>query len=326
MKIVEVILKEEVEKTKEFLAEFDLEFEKDIIYTLNCMEEDKIVATISCSKSVIKCMAVDEKYQGLNVASTLVSKMIQYLYHLGTDSIFVFTKPSNKEIFVNIGFKEIVSTENTVLLEIYSNINETLDYVQEKYSLYAKEYAAIVMNCNPMTNGHLYLIEECSKQNSNVIVFVVEEDKSYFKFEDRFEIVKKECKKFSNVVVVPATQYIISSATFPTYFYKDEVDSDVESVVVDLEIFNQYFVPKFNIVKRYVGTEPFDLLTKSYNDAMHKIFDNLVVVERLKLDGEYISASRVRELVKKGEFEEIKRMVPLATYNLIVKNDYNYCK
>lgn len=317
MNINEVLLESEKKQTEQFLSKFDLKYEKDIIYTLNCVEDNQIVATISCSKNVIKCMAIDENYQGLNIASTLISKMIQYIYRLGSESIFVFTKPSNKEIFLSMGFTQIIETENTCLLEMYSHINDVLDYVKEKYKLNKPSYAAIVMNCNPMTNGHLYLIEKCSSENENVIVFVVEEDKSYFKFEERFNIVKKECEKFSNVVVVPGTQYIISSATFPTYFYKDEVNTDFESINVDLAIFKKYFIPKFNITKRYVGTEPYDSLTNSYNELMEKYLDNLVVIERCKNGSEYISASKVRKLIIDNKIEQIEELVPASTFNAI---------
>lgn len=50
---------------------------------------------------------------------------------------------------------------------------------------------AIVMNCNPFTFGHLYLVE-CSLQHCDfLIVFVVQEDKSDFPFVDRIELAKK---------------------------------------------------------------------------------------------------------------------------------------
>lgn len=319
MKIVEVILKSEREETEKFLSKFDLKFEKDIIHTLNCIDNGKIVGTISCSNNVIKCMAVDNSYQGENIAGSLISKIIQYIYHLGTDSIFVYTKPENKDIFESMGFSEIISTKNTVLLEMYSDINLILNELKEKYNLTAPSYAAIVMNCNPMTNGHLYLTEKCSSENENVIVFVVEEDKSYFKFKERYEIVKNECERFSNVVVVPATQYIISSATFPTYFYKDDVDTDMESIELDLAIFKKYFIPFFNITKRYVGTEPFDKLTSKYNKQMKQQFDCLVEIERVKNNEDYISASRVRKLIEEDNYEELKKLVPDSTYKLITK-------
>lgn len=49
---------------------------------------------------------------------------------------------------------------------------------------------SIVMNCNPFTLGHRYLVEEASRQSDLLYIFVVEEDKSDFPFEDRFNMVK----------------------------------------------------------------------------------------------------------------------------------------
>ena len=36
------------------------------------------------------------------------------------------------------------------------------------------------MNCNPFTLGHKYIVEKAARENDNVIIFVVEEDKSSF--------------------------------------------------------------------------------------------------------------------------------------------------
>lgn len=50
---------------------------------------------------------------------------------------------------------------------------------------------SIVMNCNPFTLGHRYLIEYASKYVDYLYIFVVEEDKSFFPFSDRIDLIKK---------------------------------------------------------------------------------------------------------------------------------------
>lgn len=64
----------------------------------------------------------------------------------------------------------------------------------EQYNLYKQagdvKSGAIVMNCNPFTKGHRYLIEQALKTVEYLYIFVVEEDKSYFKFQDRLKMVK----------------------------------------------------------------------------------------------------------------------------------------
>ena len=51
---------------------------------------------------------------------------------------------------------------------------------------------AIVMNCNPFTLGHKYLIKESLKKVDYLYIFVVEEDKSIFPFKDKILSVIKE--------------------------------------------------------------------------------------------------------------------------------------
>ncbi len=316
MEFRDVILDIEKLDVVQFLKTFNLDLEKDVTHTINCFDGDKLIGTISCSDNIIKCMAIDSSYQGESIANKLVSKMIEYIYSSGEKNIFVFTKPSNITIFSSMGFKEIITTTNTTFLEMHSSIEKELMLLKVKYNL-NEEYAAIVVNCNPMTNGHLYLIERCALENENVIVFVVEEDRSFFKFKDRFRIVETECKRFENVTVVPSTKYMISSATFPSYFLKDDVDVDAESMELDLKIFVKYFMPILNIKVRYVGTEPFNILTRNYNQAMKDILPNLVEIERMKFNGLSVSATKVRECIANGRVEELKMLVPQTSYDLI---------
>lgn len=50
--------------------------------------------------------------------------------------------------------------------------------------------------------GHRYLIEKAATENDEVVVFVVEEDKSIFPTDVRFELVKKGCEDLKNVIVL----------------------------------------------------------------------------------------------------------------------------
>ncbi len=318
MEYRDVILKSEKALTEEFLKTFNLKLEQDVEYTINCFDGDKLVGTISTSANIIKCMAVDPSYQGENIALGLVSKATQYLYSKNQANAFVFTKPENKSIFSSMGFKEIITTTNTCVMELHSDITVELEKLKKQHNLNGS-YAAIVVNCNPMTNGHLYLISECAKENKQVLVFVVMEDKSYFKYQDRFAVVKAECVQFENVTVLPSTEYIISSKTLPTYFLKDDVDIDNEGMEIDLKIFAKYFIPIFNIDVRYVGTEPFNVFTENYNQAMKRLLPNVKEIERVKDNSLYISATNVRELIQNKDLAAIKAIVPESTYQLIIE-------
>ena len=184
------------------------------------------------------------------------------------------------------------------------------------YSKKAK-FGSIVMNCNPFTYGHQYLIETASRLVDILYVFVVEEDKSVFPFCNRFQMVKEGVQDFSNVVVLPSGKFMISSVTFPGYFMKDNPDGKCYDSFLDLKIFSHYIAPALGISVRFVGEEPFDQVTAQYNLDMKTILGeqkiDVVEIPRKKWNGEVISATKVRELMKTGEYRMLKNYVPDST-------------
>ncbi len=321
--IEEIFTKREKVEVTYFLEKFGLQY-GDVEDTIVIRDNNQIIATCSRAQNVLKCFAIAEEYQGLGLTNTLISHMTQKLYAEGIYHHFIFTKPDNVEIFASLGYRHISSTSKVALLEIGNNsIVSALDQLKDDYHIdTSKEYAAIVMNCNPFTLGHKYLIEQASLENENVIVFIVEEDKSAFKFRDRIELVRQGVKEFGNVVVLPASKYIISQATFPTYFIKQNDDATAIYTELDCSIFGKYFVNALNIKKRYVGNEPNCNLTSSYNDTMKKVLPSygidVRVVNRKEINATPISATEVRKLLDQHEFEKIKALVPNTTYNFLL--------
>lgn len=186
---------------------------------------------------------------------------------------------------------------------------------------------AIVMNCNPITNGHMHLITLASKIVNHLYIFVVEEDKSFFKFADRFELVKAACKDLKNVIVVPSGKFILSAETFPDYFVKSENNDITVDTSNDIHIFGKYICKLFDISIRFTGEEPIDKVTKQYNETMSKILPKYGVtfleIPRKAIsesEDQVISASYVRKLLKEKNFEEIKKVVPITTYDFLIKN------
>ncbi len=181
---------------------------------------------------------------------------------------------------------------------------------------------AIVMNCNPFTKGHRYLIEKAAKEVDRLYVFVVEEDKSFFRYEDRFEMVKDGTSGISNVVVVPSGRFIISAFTFPEYFMKDYVKEKNFDVSKDVRTFCKYIAPSLHIEVRFAGEEPFDPVTKNYNENMDKILPEygmkFIEIPRLSIDEKrVINATKVRELLQQGNIEELKDYVPETTMRIL---------
>ena len=180
------------------------------------------------------------------------------------------------------------------------------------------------MNCNPFTLGHEYLIEYAMKKVKKLYVFVVEEDKSDFKFSDRFKLVKEGVKKFSNVEVLPSGKFIISQQTFSGYFNKENLQDVAVDSSEDVEIFAREIAPTLGITIRFVGEEPEDTVTKSYNDTMKKILPQYGIevaeIPRREINGEVISAKKVRAALKVGDFDKIKKLVPKTTLKFLREN------
>lgn len=176
---------------------------------------------------------------------------------------------------------------------------------------------AIVANCNPFTNGHKYLMETAAALVDTLHVFVVSEDASDFPFSLRYEMVKRGTAHIKNLILHQSGDYMISHSTFPTYFIKDMAKAKDVNVELDLTLFGKRIAPALDIKKRFVGTEPYCEVTGAYNEAMKRILPRfgIEVIEIERKGG--ISASKVREAMKNGDINLIKRLVPGSTYDII---------
>ena len=180
---------------------------------------------------------------------------------------------------------------------------------------------AIVMNCNPFTLGHQYLIEKALSFVDVLYLFIVEEDKSKFTFHDRIEMVRRGIKQYPSVVVLPSGKFILSIRTLPTYFSKEKLQHLQIDATEDVEIFAKYIVPVLNIDIRFAGEEPLDKITKQYNEAMERVLTSYGIsfmdIPRREDSEGVISASRVRRLMEENKWEELKFLVPETTYQYL---------
>lgn len=320
--------KEEVQEVGEFLRSFGLSFDKDIDYSLVVKNDNHIIASCSKTKNILKCFAVDNNYRGEGISSTLISQLINRLFEEGIFHSFIYTKPENITIFSNLNYKLIYEAKEAALLEsgIY-DINSYLDKLIKKYSISSGEKAALVMNCNPFTLGHQYLIEKAALENAEVLIFVVEEEKSLFPFNIRYNLIKEGIKHLENVKVIPGGEYIISSATFPSYFLKEESSRLKAYTEIDANIFGKYFCKRLNINRRYVGNEPYCKVTNAYNEALEtqlkKYGVELVILARKKYDGREISATSVRKLMQEGNYKELENILPKVTIDFLNTEEGN---
>ncbi len=315
MEIREIILAEERAEIAQFLQRFHIVFEEDIDKTLALYENERLIATASAAKNIVKCVAVEPEYQNRSHLSTLMSALIKQLNEAGTNHIFVYVRPEHEEVFANLGFKPVVQTMNISFLEQGGDIRRTLAALKEEHRLDNSPKGAVVVNANPLTNGHLHLIRKAKENHDTLLVFVVSEDRSFFPFADRFKIVQKALASDRNVVVLPTKDYLVSFATFPKYFQKREEKIREEHALIDVLTFKQHYMKIFNITARYVGEEPFSPMTETYNKTMrHYLGNSLKIIERKTVDKQPISASTVRALLRKKDVTAVRDYVPEATY------------
>lgn len=176
----------------------------------------------------------------------------------------------------------------------------------------------VVMNCNPFTLGHRYLIEQAAKQVERLFVMVVREDCSLFAYAERKAMVEQGVAHLKNVTVIDGSEYAISQATFPTYFLKRLDDAADTQMLLDLDLFRRHIAPALGATVRFVGTEPTDQLTRRYNQLMHEVLADVRETARLEKKGNAVSASRVRKAMEQGDMSTIRQLVPPTTLPYII--------
>lgn len=196
-------------------------------------------------------------------------------------------------------------------------------------SKYDRRYGAIVMNCNPFTNGHMYLIEKARKSCDGLYLFVVEEDKSFFKFDDRIKMVKRAIQGMKGITVIPSGNFMISSDTLPGYFYKEDLQDTILDASYDLQIFCEAIAPLFHISVRFAGEEPEDRFTEQYNEQMAEILPRyglrFITFPRVEHENKPISGTKVRELYKSKSWSELKEYVPESVLNYLKEMQQGLC-
>ena len=180
------------------------------------------------------------------------------------------------------------------------------------------------MNANPFTNGHLYLVEKAAAENDILHLFMVSEDASLVPYSVRKRLIMEATSHLPNICYHDSGPYIISNATFPSYFQKDESSVITGHALLDLTIFKS-IAQTLHINRRYVGEEPTSQVTGIYNQIMAKELPKsdieCIIVPRLEHDGTAISASTVRQAIHDGKIESIKPLVPEATYQFFTSSE-----
>lgn len=339
-----------------FLKRNGLRFDDMHYYAAITDDDGEMIAGGGLKGNVIKCVAVDDAHKGEAIANTLISHLIAHANEKGHSNVMLFTKPKNRQLFESLSFRLLAEAPEAVLMETgiggISNTVEQLEKIKEEGEVCKENNkeckeeektnlnittpqhlnpstpqplttttplrGVVVMNCNPFTLGHRYLIEQAAKQVERLFVMVVREDCSLFAYAERKAMVEQGVAHLKNVTVIDGSEYAISQATFPTYFLKRLDDAADTQMLLDLDLFRRHIAPALGATVRFVGTEPTDQLTRRYNQLMHEVLADVRETVRLEKDGNAVSASRVRKAMEQGDMSTIRQLVPPTTLPYII--------
>ena len=305
----------------------------DVDYYAAIVDEssDEMIAGGGLKGSVIKCVAVADGHKGEAVANVIVSHLIAKANAEGCQCVKLYTKPDNRQLFESLSFRLIAESPNAILMETgvggiekYSEElgvkSEELKNDESVVSNARKPIGVIVMNANPFTLGHRFLVEQSSELVERLYVVVVREDCSMFSYNERKAMVSQGVRDIGNVVVVDGSDYAVSAATFPTYFLKQLSDATDTQIILDLDLYRRRIAPALGATIRFFGSEPTDPLTRRYNELMHKQLgeEHVHEIQRKQQEGSAISASRVRKAMMEGCLWDAIQLVPPTTIPYII--------
>lgn len=295
-------------------------------YTCGIFDDyGKLIATGSCFDNTMRCFAVSSNHRGEGLLNQIVTHLIEFQFGRGNSHLFVYTKYASADFFRDLGFYEIVRTDDDlVFMENaktgFSSYLASLDKTRKD----GTKIAAIVMNANPFSLGHQYLVSHATSENDVVHLFMVSDDCSLIPYAVRKKLILEGTSQFSNLIYHDTGSYLISNATFPSYFQKDDVSVICGHAHLDLFIFCK-IAEKLGITARYVGEEPNSLVTGIYNQIMKEELPahgiSCVELPRLMAHEKAISASDVRLAIKTGDYALLKTLVPENTYRYFISEE-----
>ena len=296
--------------------------DRNLDYSCGMFNDGELIATGSCFGNTLRCLAVSSDYRGEGLMAGIASHLIEYEFNRGFSHLFVYTKPDAAPLFESLGFSTIATIPGKVVfLENTRNGFYSFCRALAPADMNCRlTQAAIVMNANPFTLGHRYLVEKAASENDLVHIFVLSEDKSVFPSKERYKMVAEGCSDLKNVIIHETGDYLISNATFPGYFFKEDLDVIKAHAGLDGAVFSR-IAHAAGISRRYVGTEHASETTSIYNSVLSEILPNagieLIIVPRLEISGETVSASSVRKLIHDGKINVVRNYVPDSTWNFL---------
>lgn len=307
-------------RVRALLEKEQIRMDANLDYTCAIFDEttQHAIATGSCYGNTLRCFAVAHAHQGEGILHALLTHLMDVQKERGNDAVFLYTKGATAPYFQHLGFHEIarVGTEIVFLENKSDGFSSYLENLSKESPETSGTAAAIVLNANPFTRGHLYLVEYAARECDLLHLFIVSEEMSLFPFAVRERLVRAGTAHLNNVICHASGPYIVSQSTFPSYFQKDE-DAVIEShAKLDIAVFTR-IAAALGITRRYVGSEHASRVTRLYNEIMQtelpKADIECRIIPRREISGAPISASNVRRAIKDGDLAAIAQLVPETT-------------
>ena len=322
-------------QVEDFLGSNGLRLGEVDLYLAVLSEDGAILAGCGLQRDILKCLAVSAEARSLGLSVPLVSRLISVASERGCTNVKVFTKPENRALFESLGFRLLAEAPKAILLENGRGLAD--------YCAYLRAHQApgvIIMNANPFTLGHKYLVEKA--ESRNLVIIPVKEDASRFSYAERLAMIRSGAGEWADVV--EGSDYQISAATFPTYFLKNLSDAAETQMRLDIDLFGRHIAPALGARVRYVGSEPADPLTARYNALLKELLPaygiQLVEIQRISItpDGAAdsstppsaplrmtkgttselvkgpVTATSVRALLDEGRFKAASALTPESTW------------
>lgn len=298
------------------------------------VDGDEMLAGGGLKGSVVKCLAVRSDCRDEALSCRMVSHLVSVANAAGHQVVRLFTKPSNRVVFESMSFRLLAEAPEAILMETgvggIDAYRRYLDSVRDAAATGsdAGEAGVIVMNANPFTLGHRYLVEQAAQKVARLYVIAVKEEASLFSYDERLAMIRSGVAHINNVTVCEGSDYAVSATTFPTYFLKRLSDASDTQMMLDIDLFRRHIAPALGAAVRFVGSEPTDMLTRRYNEIMKQMLPRVVETERLTVQkasretvGDTpaaVSASLVRAAMGRHSLWEAASMVPQMSVPYII--------
>ena len=298
------------------------------------VDGDEMLAGGGLKGSVVKCLAVRSDCRDEALSCRMVSHLVSVANAAGHQVVRLFTKPSNRVVFESMSFRMLAEAPEAILMETgVGGIDAYRRYLGSVRDAVATdsdagEAGVIVMNANPFTLGHRYLVEQAAQKVARLYVIAVKEEASLFSYDERLAMIRSGVAHINNVTVCEGSDYAVSATTFPTYFLKRLSDASDTQMMLDIDLFRRHIAPALGAAVRFVGSEPTDMLTRRYNEIMKQMLPRVVETERLTVrtapreavgdTPAAVSASLVRAAMGRNSLWEAASMVPQTSVPYII--------